>query len=321
MAIYDLIVIGGGAAGLISAISAREAGVENILIIEREDRLGGVLNQCIHNGFGDKKTTGPEYADKLKNRILDMKISYKISTTVIDMDNKMNITAVNESDGMLEIKAKAVVLAVGFREKTKSDIYFHKSHCSGIFSALTAQRFINIEGYMPGNNVVILGSEDAALILARRMTIEGADVKAIIERGAHCIGSEKNENECLRDFNIPLLTKHTITKIKNRERIEGIYVSEIDKSNKIIKNTEKFMKCDTLILALGFLSENELIIKANISISKISGAPYVNENLETSISGIFACGNVIHQKDYIQSIENEAYKVGRNAANFILKSK
>lgn len=321
MNVYDLIVIGGGAAGLISAISAREAGVENILIIEREDRLGGILNQCIHNGFGDEKTTGPEYADKLKNRILDMKISYKVNTTVIDMDNEMNITAVNESDGMLEIKAKAIVLAVGFREKTKSKICFHKAHCSGIFSALTAQRFINIEGYMPGNNVIIFGSEDAALILARRMTIEGADVKAVIEKGAYCIGSEKNENECLRDFSIPLLTRHTITKIKNKERIEGIYTAEIDKNNKIVKNTEKFMKCDTLILALGFLSENELIIKANISISKILGSPYVNENLETSISGIFACGNVIHQNDYVQSIEYEAYRVGRNAANFILKSK
>ncbi|MCD2347308.1 NAD(P)/FAD-dependent oxidoreductase [Clostridium guangxiense] len=317
---YDLVIIGGGAAGLMSAISASEAAVKNILIIEREDRLGGILNQCIHNGFGDERTTGPEYANKLKNRIIDMKIEYKVNTTVIDMDNRMNITAVNESDGVLEIKAKAVIFAVGFREKTKSNIFFHRTHCSGIFSALTAQKFINIEGYMPGNNAVILGSEDIALILARRMTIEGAEVKAVIERGDRCVGNKKNEKECLRDFNIPLLTKNTVTKIKSNGRIEGVYVAQLDENNEVIKDSAKFMKCDALILALGFSPENELMIKANVSLSKISGSPYVDMNLETSVSGIFACGNVIHQHDYVESIADEAYKAGINAANFIFKN-
>ncbi|MFL0250388.1 NAD(P)/FAD-dependent oxidoreductase [Clostridium neuense] len=320
MAIYDLIVIGGGAAGLTSAISAREAGIENILVIEREDNLGGVLNQCIHNGFGDENTTGPEYADKLKNKAMNMKISYKVNTTVIDVDNKMNVTAVNESDGILEVSAKAIIFAVGCREKTNSGIYFHKSHCCGIFSALTAQKFINIEGYMPGNNVVILGSEDIALILARRMTIEGAKVKAVIEKGTKCIGSKKNETECLADFNIPFFTKHVITKIKSNGRIEGVYVASLNGDNKIIKETEKLIECDTLILALGFVPENELMIKANVSVSRVSGSPYVDENLKTNVDGIFACGNVIHQHDYVKSVYDEAYKAGKNAARFILQA-
>lgn len=320
MTIYDLIVIGGGAAGLTSAISAREAGIKNILIIEREDKLGGVLNQCIHNGFGDEETTGPEYANKLKNKVLNMKIDYKVNTTVIDIDDKMNITAVNESDGILEIKSKAVILAVGCKEKTKSTVYLHKTCCPGIFSALTAQRLINIEGYMPGNNVIILGSEDAALILARRMIIEGAEVRVVIERGDKCIGSKKNEDECLIDFKVPLLTKHTITKIENNERLEGVYIAELDENDKVIKSSEKFMKCDTLILALGFLPENELMIKANIPISKVSGYPCTDENLQTNINGIFVCGSVIHQYDYVESINDEAFRVGKNAANFIFKS-
>lgn len=320
MVIYDLIVIGGGAAGLTSAISAREAGVKNILIIEREDKLGGVLNQCIHNGFGDAETTGPEYANKLKNKVLNMKIDYKVNTTVIDMDNKMNITAVNESDGILEIKAKAVILSVGCKEKTKSTVYLHRTCCPGIFSALTAQKLINIEGYMPGNNVVILGSEDIALILARRMTIEGAEVKAVIERGDKCIGSTKNENECLIDFKVPLLTKHMITKIKNKERLEGVYIAELDENDRVIKDSERFMKCDTLILALGFLPKNELMIKANISISKVSGYPFIDENLQTNINGIFVCGSVIHQYDYVERINDEACRAGKNAASFIFKS-
>lgn len=320
MVIYDLIVIGGGAAGLTSAISAREAGIKNILIIERENKLGGILNQCIHNGFGDEETTGPEYANKLKNKVLNIKIDYKVNTTVIDMDDKMNITAVNESDGILEIKSKAIILAVGCKEKTRSKVYLHRTFCPGIFSALTAQKLINIEGYMPGNNVIILGSEDSALILARRMTIEGAEVKAVIERGDKCIGSKKNENECLIDFKVPLLTRHTITKIKNNERLEGVYIAELDKNDKVMKSSEKFVKCDTLILALGFLPENELMIKANISISKVSGYPFTDENLQTNINGIFVCGSAIHKYDYVESINDEAYRAGKNAAKFILKS-
>jgi len=320
MVIYDLVVIGGGAAGLTSAISAREAGIKNILIIEREDKLGGVLNQCIHNGFGDEKTTGPEYASRLKNKILNMNINYKVNTTVIDMDENMNITAVNESDGILEIKSTAIILAVGCKEKTKSEVYLHRPHCPGIFSALTAQKLINIEGYMPGNDVIILGSEDVALILARRMTIEGAEVKAVIERKDKCIGSKKNEDECLSDFNVPLLTRHMITKIKNNERIEGVYIAKVDENDKAIEDSEKFIKCDTLILALGFLPENELMIKANISVSKTLGYPCTDENLQTSANGIFACGSVIHQNDYVKSIKDEACRVGENAAKFIFKS-
>lgn len=320
MNIYDLIIIGGGAAGLTSAISAREAGIKNILIIEREAELGGALNQCIHNGFVDEKTTGPEYANKLKSKILNMNIEYKINTTAIDMDENMNITAVNEGDGILEMKAKAVILAVGCKEKTKSEIYPHRTHCPGIFSVLTAQKLINIEGYMPGNNVIILGSEDAALILARRMIIEGAEIKAVIERGNKCIGSKKNENECLSDFNIPLLTKHIITKIKNSERIEGVYIANVGEDNKVIKNSEKFIKCDTLVLALGFLPRSELMIKANVSISKISGFPCVDKNLQTSVNGIFVCGSAIHKYDYVKSINDEAYTVGKNAAGFILNN-
>lgn len=318
---YDIVVIGGGAAGLGTAVSAKENGAQSILILEREPWLGGILNQCIHNGFGlhtfKEELTGPEYAQRLIDKVILLDIEYKLNTMVLDISNEKVIRVVNEYDGVFKIKAKVIILAMGCRERPRGSINIPGSSTAGIYTAGTAQKFVNIDGYIPGSEVVILGSGNMGLIMARRMTLEGAKVKAVFERMNYAKGTKRNIEQCLDNFNIPLRLGYNIIDIEGKDRVEGVTIVKLDEKKKPIKATQEFISCDTLILCVGFLPESELARNSNVKLSKVTGGPEVNESFQTNIEGIFACGNVLQVNDFVDDVMLESKISGEKAALYV----
>lgn len=318
---YDLVVIGGGPGGLAAAIEARNNGVENILVIERDKELGGILQQCIHNGFGlhefKEELTGPEYAERFIKKLKEKNIEYKLDTMVLEVTLEKIVHAINTVDGYMMIEAKAIVLAMGCRERTRGAISIPGERPSGVFTAGTAQRFINMEGYMVGKKVLILGSGDIGLIMARRMTLEGAEVQAVVELMPFSGGLARNIAQCLNDYNIPLYLSHTVVDIKGKERVEGVTIAKVDENRRPIPGTEIEYECDTLLLSVGLIPENDISRKTGIVIDRRTSGPVVNEMMETSIPGIFACGNVVHVHDLVDFVSAEARKAGKAAAKFV----
>lgn len=326
----DLAIIGGGPAGLAAAASAKEHGIDSILILERDSKLGGILNQCIHNGFGlhtfKEELTGPEYADRFIKKVNALKIDFKLNTMVMDVENELSsatkiITAMNKTDGLFKVNAKAVILAMGCRERPRGALNIPGSRPAGIYSAGTAQHLVNIEGFLPGKEVVILGSGDIGLIMARRMTLEGAKVKVVAELMPFSGGLKRNIVQCLDDFGIPLKLSHTVVDIKGKERVEGVTLAKVDDKGKPIPGTEEFYSCDTLLLSCGLLPENELSRSLGVDMETVTNGPTVNDKLETSIEGVFACGNVLHVHDLVDFVSEEAAVAGKNAAKYIQDSK
>ena len=317
----DIVIIGGGPAGLAAAAAAKKSGAEDILILERDSVLGGILNQCIHNGFGlhtfKEELTGPEYAARYEEEVKKLEIPYRLNSMVLDINKDKEITVVSRSEGLELIKAKAIILAMGCRERPRGALNIPGYRPAGIYTAGTAQRLMNIEGHMVGKEVVILGSGDIGLIMARRMTLEGAKVKVVAELMPYSGGLKRNIVQCLNDFDIPLYLSHTVVDIQGKERVEGITIAEVGPDRKPIPGTEIHYDCDTLLLSCGLLPENELSKTAGVDLSPITSGPVVNDSLETNIPGVFACGNVLHVHDLVDFVSQEATNAGKNAAKYI----
>lgn len=317
----DLVIIGGGPAGLAAAVAAYDNGVKDVLIVEREERLGGILLQCIHNGFGltrfKESLTGPEYADRFVKGVLKRSIEYMTNATVLNVTKDKEVTIVNPETGVLKIQAKAIILAMGCRERSRGALNIPGSRPAGVFSAGTAQKFINVKGYSVGKNVVILGSGDIGLIMARRMTLEGASVKAVCEIMPYSSGLNRNIEQCLNDFNIPLYLNHTITNIEGDKRVRGVTISKVDENRKPIKGTEMHIECDTILFSVGLIPENELSKNAGVEISPSTKGTITDQNRMTNIDGIFACGNVLHVHNLVDFVSEEAELTGKAAAEYI----
>lgn len=321
----DVAIIGGGPAGLASALAAKEQGAEKVLIIERDSSLGGILKQCIHPGFGLKRfneeLTGPEYANKFTEKVKTSDIEVLLNTMVLELHENKEIITTSSEEGITKIVPKAVVLSMGCRERTRSNIYIPGTRCAGIMTAGAAQRLINVQGRMVGKRVVILGSGDIGMIMARRLTLEGAKVEAVVEIMPYLAGLKRNKVQCLDDFGIELLLSHTITDINGNKRVESVQISKVDENMKVIKGTERIIECDTVLLSVGLIPENELTKMAEIELSPVTNGAIVNQNMETSIKGIFACGNVLHVNDLVDNVSAESEIAGKYAAKYAKENK
>ena len=318
---FDLVIVGGGPAGMAAAISARENGLENIVILERDSELGGILNQCIHNGFGlhtfKEELTGPEYAERYAEKVIAMGIPYETDTMVLNISKDRVVTLLSKGRGVEDIRAKSVILAMGCRERPRGALNIPGYRPQGVYTAGTAQKLVNCEGYLPGKEVVILGSGDIGLIMARRMTLEGAHVAAVAELMPYSSGLKRNIVQCLDDYGIPLLLSHTVVDIKGKEKLEGVVIAQVDEKNAPIAGTEQLYPCDTLLLSCGLIPENELSKNCGVDIDPRTNGPLVDEGLETSIDGVFACGNVLHVHDLVDFVSEESARAGASAAEFV----